>query len=224
MNQWLSLWHPSPHVSLLNEYLIQSIHLIIGKDPIRIYLTDIQKSNQSSRSLLDGSSWVGEDIIRKAYKKLKHQRRGAETSSSGVTAWLLHQIRPLSTLPTTAKLVSYRPQQRACVLSHFRLSQCPTLWDAMDSSPPGISVHGILQARILEWLATPFFRWSSQPRDQTSVSYVSSLTGEFFTASTTWAALSKGHPHLDGEVSIGGKQQWMSGRFSSFFSDVSFSL
>ena len=53
---------------------------------------DIQKSNQSSRSLLDDRSWMGEYIIRKAYKQLKHQRRGAETSSSGVTAWLLHQI------------------------------------------------------------------------------------------------------------------------------------
>ena len=122
---------------------------------------------------------MGEEVIRKAYKNRKHQRRGAETSSSGVTAWLLHQIWSLSTLPTTAELVSYRPQQRACVLSHFLLCHYLTLWDAMDCSPPGISVHGILQARILEWLATPSsFRWSSQPRDQTSVSYVSPLTSE----------------------------------------------
>ena len=33
---------------------------------------------------------------------------------------------------------------------------CPTLWDPMDCSPPGSSVHGILQARILEWVAIPF--------------------------------------------------------------------
>ena len=32
---------------------------------------------------------------------------------------------------------------------------CPTLWDPMDCSPPGSSVHGILQARILEWVAFP---------------------------------------------------------------------
>ena len=177
MNQWLSLWHLSPHVSLMNEYLIQSTHLIISKDPIRIYLMDIQKSNQSSHSLLDGSSWLGEYIIRKAYKKLKHQR-SAETSSSGVTAWLLHQIRPLSTLPTTAELVSYRPQQTTCVLSHFRLSQCLTLRDAMDCRPPGISVHGILQARILEWVVIFFSRGSSRPRDRTQVSYIA---GRHFT-------------------------------------------
>ena len=45
---------------------------------------------------------------------------------------------------------------------------CPTLCDPMDSNPPGSSVHGILQARILEWVAIPFARVSSQPRDNTS--------------------------------------------------------
>ena len=42
---------------------------------------------------------------------------------------------------------------------------CPTLCDPTDCSPPGSSVHGILQARILEWVATPFSRGSSLPRD-----------------------------------------------------------
>jgi len=41
------------------------------------------------------------------------------------------------------------------------------LCNPMDCSPPGSSVHGILQARILEWVAVPFSRGSSQPRDQT---------------------------------------------------------
>ena len=41
----------------------------------------------------------------------------------------------------------------------------PTLCDPIDCSPPGSSVHGILQARILEWIATSFSRGSSQPRD-----------------------------------------------------------
>jgi len=43
----------------------------------------------------------------------------------------------------------------------------PTLCDPMDKSPPGSSVLGILQARILEWVAMPFSRGSFQPRDQT---------------------------------------------------------
>ena len=45
----------------------------------------------------------------------------------------------------------------------------------MDCSPPGSSVYGILQARALEWVAIPFSRGSSQPRDRTSLSYVSCI-------------------------------------------------
>ena len=44
----------------------------------------------------------------------------------------------------------------------------------MDSCPPGFSVRGILQAKILEWVAIPFFRESSWPRDWTCVSCVAS--------------------------------------------------
>ena len=49
---------------------------------------------------------------------------------------------------------------------------CLTLGDPMDCSPPGSSVHGILQARILEWVAMPSSRGSSQPRDRTRVSCI----------------------------------------------------
>ena len=42
---------------------------------------------------------------------------------------------------------------------------CLTLYDPMDCSPPGFSAHGILQARILEWVAISSFRGSSAPRD-----------------------------------------------------------
>ena len=49
---------------------------------------------------------------------------------------------------------------------------CPTLWDPTDCSLPRSSVHGILQARILEWGAIPFSRGSSRPRDQTLVSRI----------------------------------------------------
>ena len=48
----------------------------------------------------------------------------------------------------------------------------PTLCNAMDCSPSGSSVHGILQARILEWVAISFSRGSSRPRDWTPVSYI----------------------------------------------------
>ena len=59
-----------------------------------------------------------------------------------------------------AKYFVYRPQL------------CLTLCDPMDCSLPGSYVHGILQARILEWVAVPFSRGSFQPRDQTQVSHI----------------------------------------------------
>ena len=58
---------------------------------------------------------------------------------------------------------------------------CPTLCDPMD-----YTVHGILQARILEWVAFPFFRGSSQPRDPSQVSHIA---GGFFTSWATREAL-----------------------------------
>ena len=57
----------------------------------------------------------------------------------------------------------------------------PTLWVPMNCSPPGSSIHGLLQA-ILEWVAIPFSRSSSQPRDRTQVSCIA---GGFFTIQAT---------------------------------------
>ena len=56
-----------------------------------------------------------------------------------------------------------------CMLSCFSLTFC----DPTDCSPSGSSDHGILQARILEWVAMPSSRGSSRPRDRTWVSYMS---------------------------------------------------
>ena len=55
------------------------------------------------------------------------------------------------------------------------LQSCLTLCYPMDHSLPGSSVHGILQARILGWVAMPSSRESSQPRDQTHLSYASCI-------------------------------------------------
>ena len=62
------------------------------------------------------------------------------------------------------------------------LQLCSTLSNPMDHSPPGSSVHGILQARILVWVAMTSSRVSSRPRDETRISYVSCMAGRFFTA------------------------------------------
>ena len=60
---------------------------------------------------------------------------------------------------------------------------CLALCNPRDCSPPGFSVHGILQARILEWIAIPFSRGSSRPRDWT---LVSRIAGRFFTKWLLW--------------------------------------
>ena len=57
---------------------------------------------------------------------------------------------------------------------------CLTLWDPTDCGPPGSSVHGVLQARILEWVAVLISRGSSWPRDCTRASRIA---GRFFTIS-----------------------------------------
>ena len=63
---------------------------------------------------------------------------------------------------------------------------CLTLCNPMDCSPPGSSVHGISQARILAWGAIPFSTGSSQPRDRT---WLFLLAGRFFTVRATSEAL-----------------------------------
>ena len=60
----------------------------------------------------------------------------------------------------------------------------------MDCSPSGFSVHGILQARILEWVAISYSRRASKPRNQTQVSCI---TGRFF---TVWATREANFPSM----------------------------
>ena len=67
---------------------------------------------------------------------------------------------------------------RICLLSCVSRVQ---IFVTMDCSPPGSSVHRIPQARILECVAMPSSRGSSQPRDQTCISWGSCITGRFYT-------------------------------------------
>ena len=82
-----------------------------------------------------------------------------------------------------------------CVCAHAKsLQSCPTLYDSMVYSPLGSSVHGILQTRLLEWVAMPSFRGSFWSRDQAHISYETTsltspaLAGGYFTTSATWEA------------------------------------
>ena len=67
------------------------------------------------------------------------------------------------------------------------MQSCLTLWDPMDCSPPGSSIHGILQARILEWVVISYSRGSFWPRTKTVSLGYPALAGEF--TSKPWEAL-----------------------------------
>ena len=104
--------------------------------------------------------------------------------------------------------VCVRPStcQWGCVCVRAQL--CPTLCNPMDCSPTGSCIHGIFQARILEWVAIFSSRGSSQPRDQT---WVSCIPGRFFTTTPRefpgqWGvhrfnARSRRIPHATGKLS-----------------------
>ena len=94
----------------------------------------------------------------------------------GVSAALLHLVTTPSGTGGLQKFESKRWRVKVLVTQ-----LCPTLCDPMDCRPLGSSVHGILQARILEWVAITFSRGSSQLRNRT---WVSCIAGRFF---TVWA-------------------------------------
>ena len=80
-------------------------------------------------------------------------------------------------------VVRYRSRQFStlCCAVLSRSVMSDSLWP-LDCSPPGSSVRGILQARILEWIAMPYSGGSSQPRDWTQVSLIA---GRFLTVRAT---------------------------------------
>ena len=87
---------------------------------------------------------------------------------ANIPLYTLHLLHPF-TCGWTFKLLPYfgyckGQDEHACECAQSQ----PALWDPIDCSPPGSSVHGILQARILEWVAVSFSRGSSPPRDRPS--------------------------------------------------------
>ena len=81
-----------------------------------------------------------------------------------------------ATTRTSGRVCMVSPaHSKTCVLHRVEVicmcvQSCPTLCNRMDYNLPGSSVHGILQARILEWVAVSFSKGSSCPRDQTQLS------------------------------------------------------
>ena len=93
------------------------------------------------------------------------------------------------------------------VCAHVKSPQlCSTLCDPMDCSPPGSSVHGILQARILEWVTMPSSGSSDPGIKPTSLMFPVLAVG-FFTTSTTWEARILLRPEEPGGLQPIGQQR-----------------
>ena len=102
---------------------------------------------------------ISEDIL-----KLQTYRSQAKEITS---SWSQIQVSALLVIPGYKSVW----EQLLC-LHYVRAQMHLTLCHLMDCSPPGSSVHGILQARILEWVAISSSRGSFQPQDQTHVSCI----------------------------------------------------
>ena len=101
-----------------------------------------------------------------------------------VTSVMSNSMQPLRWQPTRLLCPLDSPGKNTGVGCHFLLQcmkvksesevaqSCLTFSDPMDCSPPGSSIHGIFQARVLEWVAISFSRGSSWPRDQTQVLHI----------------------------------------------------
>ena len=84
--------------------------------------------------------------------------------------YIVHSLKQTKTPKNSMFGLSKCPCECVCVYVCVCTQLCPTLCNPIDFSPPGSSVYGIFQAQMLEWVAIPFSRGSSQSRDQTCVS------------------------------------------------------
>ena len=110
------------------------------------------------------------------------------TTSSSLTSppsWVCH---PFAVLCGFTLSLPHKQYICVCVLAHVCVLSHVWLCDPMDSSPPGSSVHGILQARILEWVVIPSSRGSSWPRDETWISCTSCNSRQILYHWATWKA------------------------------------
>ena len=100
-------------------------------------------------------------------KKLKKKERKKKKQRPRKDSLMRSECRCQSLMKRQPSLL---PCRRDCILP-LRCLVASNSWDPMECRPPGSSVHGIFQARILEWVVTSFSRGSSWPRDQACVSY-----------------------------------------------------
>ena len=158
---------PGQNTEVGSLSLLQGIFPTPGSNPDLPHCWWIlcQLSHQGSPRILE---WVGLSLLQQVFLT-QESNRGLLHCSRFFTSWAT----------------------RAALKMKVKVTQlCSTLCDCMD-----YTVHGILQARILKWVAFPFSRGSSQPRDRTHVFHIA---GRFF---TSWATeLAENHVHWVGDA------------------------
>ena len=128
------------------------------------------------------------DAFSSAYKGLHYSRVGFHLK--GIICFI-YVSRPLIThLGITGIINSFAVSSNEwleVVGMYAQITQsCPTLCNPVNPNPPGSSVHGIFQARLLEWVAISYSRISSQPRDRTHTSCISCIGRKILYHCTTW--------------------------------------
>ena len=131
--------------------------------PLFIVIHNNSKRETSQMSI---NWWMVNCFVANTYigSSLSNDKAGTIHTQNNVDA--SHEWRQV----TEARHKSLSVGRSCCCCYCLVALLCLTLCDPMDCSPPGSSVHGICQARILEWVAISFSRESSQPRDPTHVS------------------------------------------------------
>ena len=131
----------------------------------------------ASPGILLNVPWKGQAVMAKHLLSRKPSEAASDGDREDPSCEFRREYFSTHSLPPTVPHLMC-----VCVCACVLVSQsCPTLCDPMDCNPPGSSVHGILQARIQEYVAISFSRGSYWPKDWTQVS---SIVGRFF---TIWA-------------------------------------
>ena len=196
MITWWSAWITLNHILLLVVvYSMFSSFLQIPTHPVTdayfcssgFYLENVPKSVKVIARQLDKKTqrfrWAKPPV--KSHPVLQRLRTcGLSHDPAGCTtlspllrqegSWQQHHVETIR----QATWQSYQDTRGRAYVPAKSLQSCPTLCDPMDCSPPGSSVHGLLQARILEWVAMPSSRGPSQPSDRTSVSLAPALQAD----------------------------------------------
>ena len=198
-------------------------HFIVQQTGLSRWLSGKESACQCRRcKRCRFSPWLGKIPWRRKWQPTPLPLPGksqGQRSLVGYSPWGCKRVRhDLATRTTTKQQTSYvkvnlpvilkkKGRKKKKITAYARYLSCESCSVVSDSLPPHVyTVHEVLQARILEWVAFPFSRGSSQPWDQTQLFCI---TGRFFTNSATMEA----HLRENGEVIAKCRTEERSGDF-----------